>query len=189
MPPTRKRAETRNGTSCCGTTDGPGGTTASAAILSVVPTRQPLDHRRPSAVDSPASPRRLWDVPMDPVGTAELVTTVRNGDVDGVQRILTTAPEIVNGPLGGPFGSRWALHITTDWPGYFPHGPDIVRLLLVAGADPDGRSPGDETPLHWAASSDDEDVAAALIDGGADLEAADGSIGTHSTTRSATRVG
>ena len=33
-------------------------------------------------------------------------------------------------------------------------------------------------PLHWAASSDDVDVARALIDGGADLEAADGSIGT-----------
>lgn len=33
-------------------------------------------------------------------------------------------------------------------------------------------------PFHWAASSDDVDVAAALIDGGADIEAADGSIGT-----------
>ena len=39
------------------------------------------------------------------------------------------------------------------------------------------RGPG-ETPLHWAASSDDVDVAAALIDGGADLETPDGSIGT-----------
>jgi ankyrin repeat protein len=36
----------------------------------------------------------------------------------------------------------------------------------------------DETPLHWAASSDDVDVAEALIDGGADLESPDGSIGT-----------
>jgi hypothetical protein len=115
---------------------------------------------------------------MDPGVTAAFVTAVHIGDVDGVQRILTTAPEIVDGPLGEPFGSRWALHITTDWPGYFPNGPDIVRLLLLAGAAPDGRSPGDETPLHWAASSDDEDVAAALIDGGADLETPDGSIGT-----------
>ena len=35
-----------------------------------------------------------------------------------------------------------------------------------------------ETPLHWAASSDDVDVARALLDGGADAEAPDGSIGT-----------
>jgi hypothetical protein len=40
------------------------------------------------------------------------------------------------------------------------------------------RAPGEETPLHWAASSDDADVAAALIDGGADLETPDGSVGS-----------
>jgi uncharacterized protein len=64
-------------------------------------------------------------------------------------------------------------------------GPRIVRLLIEAGAEPDARTvdppshtnPG-ETPLHWAASSDDVDVAEALIDGGADIEAPDGSIGT-----------
>jgi len=62
-----------------------------------------------------------------------------------------------------------------------------VKLLVDAGADPNalttGRDsptpgPGSETPLHWAASSDDVDVAVALIDGGADLETPDGSIGT-----------
>ena len=87
-------------------------------------------------------------------------------------------PGLVAGPLGGRFGTRTALHVVADWPGYFPHGPEIVRLLIAAGADPDARSPGDETPLHWAASSDDADVAAALIDGGADIEVPGGSIGT-----------
>jgi ankyrin repeat protein len=56
-----------------------------------------------------------------------------------------------------------------------------VQILIGAGADPNARNPGKqfaETPLHWAASSDDVDVAAALIDGGADVEAPDGSIGT-----------
>ncbi|WP_374215831.1 hypothetical protein [Frankia sp. AiPs1] len=43
--------------------------------------------------------------------------------------------------------------------------------MLEAGADPNARTTGGgaaETPSHWAASSDDVDVAAALIDGGAD---------------------
>jgi uncharacterized protein len=56
-----------------------------------------------------------------------------------------------------------------------------VEILIAAGADPNVRNPGkqfSETPLHWAASSDDVDVARALIEGGADVEAADGSIGT-----------
>jgi uncharacterized protein len=79
------------------------------------------------------------------------------------------------------------LHLVTDWPGYFPKGPLIVRLLIDAGADPDARTtsrgaeapgPGSETPLHYAASGDDADVAEALIDGGASLETLDGSIGT-----------
>ena len=42
-----------------------------------------------------------------------------------------------------------------------------------------------ETPLHWAASSNDVAVADALIDAGADIEAAGGVIGggLHSQTR------
>jgi uncharacterized protein len=38
--------------------------------------------------------------------------------------------------------------------------------------------PAGQVPLHWAASSDDVDVAEVLIDAGADIEAPDGSIGT-----------
>src|SRR5262249_46659416 len=46
--------------------------------------------------------------------------------------------------------------------------------------DPNARDPEprSETPLHWAASSDDADVARALIEGGADVNGPDGSIGT-----------
>jgi len=71
------------------------------------------------------------------------------------------------------------LHLAADWPGYFPRGPEIVGMLIAAGADPsapiDPSSPS-ETPLHWAASSDDVEVAAALIDGRADIEAPGASI-------------
>ena len=53
-------------------------------------------------------------------------------------------------------------------------------MLVAAGADPNADTGGEapETPLHWAASSDDLDVADALIDAGADLEKPGGSIGT-----------
>ena len=70
--------------------------------------------------------------------------------------------------------------MATDWPGYFPNGPATARLLIEADADPNADTGGDrpETPLHWAASIDDADVADVLIDGGADLERPVGSIGT-----------
>jgi hypothetical protein len=116
----------------------------------------------------------------DPETAAALVAAVHAGDVDAVRRIVAQTPELAQGPLGGRFKTRTALHVVADWPGYFPNGPEIVSLLIAAGADPNYRDPepGAETPLHWAASSDDVDVAAALIDGGADIELPGGSIGT-----------
>lgn len=107
---------------------------------------------------------------------AAVVIAVRGGDVDALRGLLAERPAIATGRVNG----RTALHVATDWPGYFPNGPAIVRLLVAAGADPNARTEGQapETPLHWAASSDDVDVADALIDAGADLEADGGSIGT-----------
>jgi ankyrin repeat protein len=64
-----------------------------------------------------------------------------------------------------------------DWPGHFPNGPSTVATLIAAGADVNAGvihpSPNasPETPLHWAASSDDVDVLDALLDRGADVEA------------------
>jgi hypothetical protein len=109
----------------------------------------------------------------------ELVVAVHLGGVDWVERLVAADPGLASSPLGGKHGSRTALHVVADWPGYWPNGPQIVRSLLAAGADPNARDPqpGSETPLHCAAN-DDADVAAALIDGGADLNVADGSIGT-----------
>jgi uncharacterized protein len=63
--------------------------------------------------------------------------------------------------------------------GFFARGPEVVAVLIAAGADPSAAVEGSwhaETPLHWAASSDDVEVARALIDGGADIEATGGSI-------------
>lgn len=107
-----------------------------------------------------------------------VVEAIHSGDIAALRRLVAAHPRIASAPLGGKYDTRTPLHAVTDWPGYFPNGPEIVRLLVAAGADPNARQPGEETPLHWAASSDDWHVAAALIDAGADLNAPDGSIGT-----------
>jgi ankyrin repeat protein len=112
---------------------------------------------------------------------AALVGAIRAGDVAAVQKLVDENPALASAQLGGNLGNRTPLHVVTDWPGFFPNGPIVARLLIDAGADPNARNPGQrhaETPLHWAASSDDVDVARALIEGGADIEAANGSIGT-----------
>jgi uncharacterized protein len=113
----------------------------------------------------------------DPIAIA-LVRSIRTGDTATIIRLLQAHPGLAAEQV---HGKRTPLHVAADWPGYFPSGPEVVRILLEAGADPDGEvsreSPG-ETPLHWVASSDDADVAEALIDGGADIERPGGSIGT-----------
>jgi len=108
----------------------------------------------------------------------QLVAAIHSGDVIGLRQLLADHPGLASAPLGGRYKSRAPLHVVSDWPGYFPNGPEIVGLLVEAGADPNARQHGEETPLHWAASSDDWHVAAALIDAGADVNALDGSIGT-----------
>ncbi len=120
-------------------------------------------------------------IPGDTPTAVELRIAVHGGDVDLVGRLLSDNPDLARARFVARGGSGSALHFVTDWPDYFPKGPDIVHLLVDAGADPNATTTGPgkpETPLHYAASSDDVDVAAALIDRGADLETLDGSIGT-----------
>jgi uncharacterized protein len=109
---------------------------------------------------------------------AALVEAIRAGDLATLARILEAQPGLASARIHGP---RTPLHVATDWPGHFPNGVAVVRALIAAGADVNARTTGrahTETPLHWAASSDDVEVAEALIAAGADLEAAGGSIGT-----------
>ncbi|MGH7626123.1 MAG: ankyrin repeat domain-containing protein [Gemmatimonadaceae bacterium] len=115
----------------------------------------------------------------DPL-VAALVANIQRGDLSALQQALTTDPGLASTRIAGSKGgSSTLLHVATDWPGYFPNGPAVVRALLAAGADPNASVDGAwhaETPLHWAASSDDVDVAEALIDGGANIEATGASI-------------
>jgi ankyrin repeat protein len=119
---------------------------------------------------------------MSPVD--DLVVAIHVGDVDAVQRLLASDADLAAARLGGGRGTQTPLHVVAGWPGYYPNGPEIAHMLIQSGAAVDARTTGrdaahtGETPLHWTASNDDVDVARVLIDGGADLEAPDGSIGT-----------
>jgi ankyrin repeat protein len=124
----------------------------------------------------------------DDRAAVDLRAAVRAGDVGAIQAMLRADPGLARARLGSTdSGSETALHVVAGWPGYYPDGRQIAELLMGAGADPNALTtsrgssepgPGSETPLHWAASNDDLDVAEALIDGGADLETPGGSIGT-----------
>ena len=85
-------------------------------------------------------------------------------------------------------GDRTLLHVATDWPGHYPNVAAIINTLTAAGADPNapgvGRHP--ETPLHWAASSDDVDAIDALVAAGADIEAPGAVIGDGTPLADAT---
>jgi ankyrin repeat protein len=67
-----------------------------------------------------------------------------------------------------------------DWPGHVPNRGDIVATLVDADADVNARCTGShtETPLHWAAGSDDVEALDPLLDaGGLDRHVGAGSDG------------
>ena len=120
----------------------------------------------------------------DPLAV-EFQSAIHHGDVDGLQRLLVRHPGLAAARIEARRGgARTPLHVATDWPGFFPNGAQVVAALIAAGGDVNDRGeggdgqPGRESPLHWAASSDDAEVAEALIDGGADIHMPGGSIGT-----------
>ena len=111
----------------------------------------------------------------------EVTEAIRAGSLEALQRMLAEHPGLSGARITDERGSKVLLHVATDWPGFFPKGPEVVKMLIMEGADPNARTQGarnegGETPLQWAASSDDVEVAEALIIGGADIEAKGGSI-------------
>lgn len=111
----------------------------------------------------------------DPLAVAA-VEAIHAGDLPRLTQLLAEHPDLATARLGDddPGGmSRTLLHVATDWPGHFPNGAATVAVLAEAGADANARfrGPHTETPLHWAASSDDVEVLDALLDAGADIEA------------------
>jgi uncharacterized protein len=116
--------------------------------------------------------------PEEPLAVA-VTEAIRNGHLGTLERLLRENPDLAAARIEGNRGSRTLLHIATDWPGHFPNGAATVAALIAHGADVNARMIGThaETPLHWAASSDDIAVLDALIDGGADIEAPGSVIG------------
>jgi ankyrin repeat protein len=113
--------------------------------------------------------------PDDPLALAA-VAAIRNGDLEALNRLLRDNPNLAIARIGT---SRTLLHIATDWPGNFPHSAATIAALIRSGAEVDARSTGPpaETPLHWAASSDDVAALDVLLDHGADIEASGALIG------------
>jgi uncharacterized protein len=61
------------------------------------------------------------------------------------------------------------LHAATDWPGFFPNGPEVVAVLIDAGADPNAPIEG-RTPLDDAVGYGCWQVARLLVERGARVD-------------------
>ena len=110
----------------------------------------------------------VTDPPIDDDVAEAAVNAIHAGDVATLQHLLAEHPELARGRITGRDG-RTLLHVATDSPGHFPHVAASIRTLAAAGADVNATSIGSrpETPLHWAASSDDVEALDALLDAGA----------------------
>ena len=107
-----------------------------------------------------------------------VVGGIKNGDVVGLRQLLSENPNLDGVSIRGKENdaTRSLLHVVTDWPGHFPNVSETICLLITAGADVNARIEGTdtETPLHWAASSNDVAAIDVLLDGGDPLEDAIG---------------
>lgn len=101
--------------------------------------------------------------------TEALAAAIQTADLAALQHVLVEHPDLASAQLGGRFKTRTALHVVTDWPGYFPNGPQAVHILVGAGADPNARSPGDDKAFWHACSAAQRRAAEYLLSRGADL--------------------
>ena len=106
----------------------------------------------------------------------DVVEAIHRGDVSALGNFLRENPAAARARADG---QRTLLHIATDWPGHFPNVAETIKLLAEHGADLNAPFLGRhaETPLHWAASSDDLSALDALLDLGADFESVGSVIG------------
>ena len=94
--------------------------------------------------------------------TVELfLDACRRGDLDASRELLDRDPGLVQART--PQGAT-GLHLAVGH-------PEVVRLLLARGADPNVREPGDDAlPLHFAAAGAPLESVRALLDAGSDVQ-------------------
>jgi hypothetical protein len=110
---------------------------------------------------------------------AAVTIAIQGGTVDELRGLLARHPELARLRIVDTKGvARSLVHVATDWPGHFPNVAETIAALASAGADVGAHmAPSltdrncSETPLHWAASSNDVAAIDALLDAGADIEA------------------
>src|SRR5215470_2075545 len=105
-----------------------------------------------------------------------VIDAIHRGNLPRLEQLLSENPNLATARIDG---QRTLLHVATDWPGHFPNSGATVAALIAHGADVNAAFLGrhSETPLHWAASSDDVGVLDALLNHGAQIEAPGGIIG------------
>lgn len=104
------------------------------------------------------------------------VEAISSGDIKTLKHLLRQNPNLANTRVDD---QRTLLHVATDWPGHFPNNTETIAELVASGAHINAKfvGPHSETPLHWAASSDDVGAIDVLLDHGADIEARGSVIG------------
>ena len=104
------------------------------------------------------------------------IEAISSGDTKSLKRLLSQKSNLANTRIDD---KRTLLHVATDWPGHFPNNTETIATLVASGADVNAEFAGrhSETPLHWAASSDDVGAIDVLLDHGANIEARGSVIG------------
>ena len=113
------------------------------------------------------------EIPNDDPLAASVVEAIKAGDTAALRQQLAADGELATSWIRAGDASRSLLHVATDWPGHFPKVGETIQLLIASGSDVNAQldGPNAETPLHWAASSNDVAAIDALLDGGANLDA------------------
>jgi len=108
-----------------------------------------------------------------------VIAAIQGGLTERLAELLAAQPGLAVARVA----DRTMLHHATDWPGHRPNVANSIALLVAAGADVNATFPHPsepeafETPLHWAASSDDVAAIDALLDAGATIDPLGGVFG------------